>query len=69
MPTPTGAGGFWSFFITKTSLYSDGAGLVAGLVGASPQLDFLHPVLSVLELGLAGEGAGRLDAPAPQRRP
>jgi hypothetical protein len=49
---PTGAGGFWSFFITKTSLYSDGAGLVAGLVGASPQLDFLHPVLSVLELGL-----------------
>ncbi|MBI2388290.1 MAG: hypothetical protein HYV09_01625 [Deltaproteobacteria bacterium] len=46
---PTGAGGFWSYFITKTSLYDDGAGLVAGLVSAGPGLDFLHPVLTTLE--------------------
>jgi hypothetical protein len=47
--TPTGAGGYWSYFITKTSLYDDGAGLVAGLVGAAPQLDFMHPVLTAFE--------------------
>lgn len=46
---PTGAGGYWSYFITKTPLYSDGAGLVAGLASAGPELDFLHPVLTAFE--------------------
>lgn len=46
---PTGAGGYWSYFITKTSLYDDGAGLVAGLIGGSPQLNFMHPMLNALE--------------------
>jgi len=49
---PTGAGGYWSYFITKTSLYDDGAGLVAGLVSASPQLNFMHPVLTAFETGV-----------------
>jgi hypothetical protein len=46
---PTGAGGYWGYFITKTPLYSDGAGLVAGLASAGPELDFLHPVLTAFE--------------------
>ncbi len=46
---PTGAGGYWSYFITKTSLYDDGAGLVAQLISASPELDFMHPVLTTFE--------------------
>lgn len=46
---PTGAAGYWSYFITKTSLYDDGAGLVAGLIGGAPTLSFMHPMLNVLE--------------------
>jgi hypothetical protein len=46
---PTGAGGYWSYFITKTSLYDDGAGLVAGLIGGAPTLNFMHPMLNALE--------------------
>lgn len=45
---PTGAGGFWSFFILKTSLIPNAAGAVAAILG-SDQLTFLHPTMSLLE--------------------
>jgi len=46
---PTGAGGYWSYFITKTKLYDDTAGLIAALLGTDRNLSFLHPTLQLLE--------------------
>jgi hypothetical protein len=46
---PTGAGGYWGYFITKTNLFSDGAGLVASIAGAGPDLNWLHPIITTFE--------------------
>lgn len=47
---PTGAGGFWSFMITKTKLYDDTAGLIAALLGAGREgFSFMHPALHLLQ--------------------
>lgn len=46
---PTGAGGYWSYFITKTTLYSDGAQLVASLANAGDDLNWMHPILTTFE--------------------
>jgi hypothetical protein len=47
---PTGAGGYWSYFILITPLIPNVAGLVAvGLLGTTQTLTFMHPGLSLFE--------------------
>ena len=46
---PTGAGGYWSYFITKTKLYDDTATLIASLLGTDPAITFMHPTLHLLQ--------------------
>ena len=48
---PTGAGGFWTYFILVTSLYPTAGELLALLLGTGPGLTSLHPVLHLLETG------------------
>ncbi len=49
---PTGAGGFWSYFILQTGLVPGAAGLLGALIGADGRmLTHLHPALALLELG------------------
>jgi hypothetical protein len=45
---PTGAGGYWSLFILKTTLIPNAANAVASILG-SDQLTFMHPAMSLLE--------------------
>jgi hypothetical protein len=46
---PTGAGGFWSYFVLGTKVIPNAAGLI-GLVLATPgELSFAHPALHLLE--------------------
>jgi len=45
---PTGAGGFWSLFVLKTSLIPHLASTVAGLLNADT-LTFMHPTMQLLE--------------------
>lgn len=47
---PTGAGGYWSFFITKTNLFPDVARKIAVLL-ATPktEMTFMHPGLHLFE--------------------
>jgi hypothetical protein len=45
---PTGAGGYWSYFILVTSRIPNVAGAVAAIFGTD-QLTFLHPVMQLLE--------------------
>ncbi|UJR86315.1 hypothetical protein [Sandaracinus amylolyticus] len=48
---PTGAGGYWSYFILETSLVPGAAGLLGALLGANGRtLTHLHPALFLLEL-------------------
>jgi hypothetical protein len=48
---PTGAGGYWSYFILQTQLVPGAGGLIAALVGADARtFTYLHPALSLLEL-------------------
>lgn len=47
---PTGAGGYWSYFILKTEMLP-GAMLIGSLLGASEQIDFLHPALQLAQTG------------------
>ncbi|MCB9597626.1 MAG: hypothetical protein H6719_33215 [Sandaracinaceae bacterium] len=48
---PTGAGGFWSYFILETNLISGVRGLLGGLLRADgEELTHLHPALQLLEL-------------------
>ena len=51
LAVPTGAGGFWSYFILVTQLYAQPAltRLVADLLYADPALTFLHPALQLVE--------------------
>jgi hypothetical protein len=46
---PTGAGGYWAYFITKTPLYDNAAGLIASIFGADPSLTYLHPIGQLFE--------------------
>jgi hypothetical protein len=49
---PTGAGGYWTWFITVTQLYGEQPALsnaVAGLVHAATPLTFFHPVLAMMQ--------------------
>ena len=45
---PTGAGGFWSWFILETGLL-DAPPLLGLLLGTDVELTFLHPVLHLLQ--------------------
>ncbi|MEM9692437.1 MAG: hypothetical protein AAGA56_07825, partial [Myxococcota bacterium] len=47
---PTGAGGYWSYFILETTLVG-GSTLVPIVLGSNPEITHLHPVLALLELG------------------
>ncbi|MEO7113494.1 MAG: hypothetical protein ABI183_23850 [Polyangiaceae bacterium] len=50
---PTGAGGYWSYFIMKTTLIDGLPGKVSLLVGTpGTQLSFMHPALQVFETGI-----------------
>ncbi len=49
---PTGAGGYWTWFITVTHLYGDPpvlANAVAGLIHSATPLSFFHPVLAMMQ--------------------
>ena len=46
---PTGAGGFWGYFILRTSLVPGAATLLRTLLGTQARLSFMHPALSLLE--------------------
>ena len=47
---PTGAGGYWTYFILKTHLIDNAAGLVGViLLGTTVPLTFMHPALSMTE--------------------
>jgi hypothetical protein len=46
---PTGAGGYWSLFILKTSLIANAAKLVGILLQTDAPLTFLHPAMHLLE--------------------
>lgn len=48
---PTGAGGYWSYFILKTGLLKNAAGFVGVLLGTQEKLTFLHPALHLLQTG------------------
>ncbi len=49
---PTGAGGFWSYFILKTSIIPHaGTALGALLFGTTVKLSFMHPALVIGETG------------------
>jgi len=45
---PTGAGGFWSYFILETSLVG-GKELVPILIDSAPELSFMHPVMHLMQ--------------------
>lgn len=50
---PTGAGGFWSFFILETSLIPQASRLIGGLLGtlqAGTELTFLHPAMHLVQM-------------------
>ncbi|AKU96659.1 hypothetical protein AKJ09_03323 [Labilithrix luteola] len=52
LSVPTGAGGFWVYFILKTSTVPGAAGLVALLMKTPEQLTFVHPALHIAETAL-----------------
>lgn len=47
---PTGAGGYWSYFILKTEKVP-GALLIGPLLGAASVVDYLHPAIQLAQLG------------------
>ncbi|MEO7329209.1 MAG: hypothetical protein ABI193_11565 [Minicystis sp.] len=46
---PTGAGGFWSFFVLETKVLPNAAGLIGVVLGTPNPLSFAHPALHMLE--------------------
>lgn len=52
LAVPTGAGGYWVYFILKTSTVPGAAGLVALLLKTTEKLSFLHPALQIAETAL-----------------
>ena len=52
LAVPTGAGGYWVYFILKTSTVQGAAGYVALLLQTMQQLTFLHPALQLAETAL-----------------
>lgn len=52
LSVPTGAGGFWVYFILKTSTVQGAGGLVALLLQTPERLTFVHPALQIAETAL-----------------
>jgi len=48
---PTGAGGYWSWFLLETTLIDNIPTLVGGLLGTRAELTFMHPGLHLVQLG------------------
>jgi len=49
---PTGAGGFWTYFIFQSAFVPDANGLLEIALGVTHvQLSFMHPALSMIETG------------------
>ncbi len=46
---PTGAGGYWSYFILKTSLLPNVTGLLGVILGTPEPLTLMHPTLHLFE--------------------
>ena len=46
---PTGAGGYWGYFILETSLIQDAKDLLVVLLRTDSDLTFMHPTLHLLE--------------------
>lgn len=47
---PTGAGGFWTWFVLITKLHDGLPDLVAALLGTASPVTFLHPALQLIEM-------------------
>lgn len=47
---PTGAGGFWAYFILRTSLISGANELLALILNTKAKLTFMHPAMHVLTM-------------------
>jgi hypothetical protein len=47
---PTGAGGYWSYFILKTSLIEGADKLLGLLLNTKSKLTFMHPVMSLMQI-------------------
>jgi hypothetical protein len=52
LAVPTGAGGFWAWFILETSSIPGASGLISVLLKTTEKLTFLHPALAVAETAL-----------------
>jgi hypothetical protein len=52
LAVPTGAGGYWTYFILKTSTVPGAASFVQLLLGTSEKLSFLHPALQIAETAI-----------------
>lgn len=46
---PTGAGGFWSYFILETDLVPGAAALIGNLLQTRSELSHLHPAMHILQ--------------------
>lgn len=49
---PTGAGGFWTYYVLQTTVIDNAQGLLGLILNTRAKLTFMHPALSVLEAGL-----------------
>lgn len=49
---PTGAGGFWTYYVLQTTVIDNAQGLLGVILNTRTKLTFMHPALSVLETGL-----------------
>ncbi|HRI68529.1 MAG TPA: hypothetical protein PK156_30080, partial [Polyangium sp.] len=49
---PTGAGGFWTYYVLQTTVIDNAQGLLGVILNTRTKLTFMHPALSVLEAGL-----------------
>ncbi len=49
---PTGAGGFWTYYVLQTTVIDNVKGLLGVILNTRAKLTFMHPALSVLETGL-----------------
>jgi hypothetical protein len=52
LAVPTGAGGYWSYFILRTTKIPGAAGLLSLVLKTTERLSFLHPAVHVAETAL-----------------
>jgi hypothetical protein len=52
LAVPTGAGGYWSFFILQTTTIPNASGLLALVLLTTEKLTFLHPAIHMAETAL-----------------